>query len=161
VKLRGVQCAVSDPVSFALAAERTHADFPNVGGWSVRDVARRAVAEHHAWFGLQSGESPQVRGWMDAQPDPSAATVATLGRLFTAARAALLAESVDGGSPELPLTVAAVAKALSHRNSGARSIVDAAHGAYREGCVGGSSPRADVVAAFAAAIRRLPPYERR
>src|SRR5207249_11421373 len=39
VKLRGLQCASTDPVSFALIEERPSASFPELRGWSAHDVA--------------------------------------------------------------------------------------------------------------------------
>lgn len=49
-RMRAIQCAASDPVSFAIAQSRTSAQFPEVDGWSAGDCARRAVAEHRAWL---------------------------------------------------------------------------------------------------------------
>ena len=92
--LRAVQCPLSDPVSFALLEGRTEAWFPDVPGWSADDSARRAVAEHRAW--LASGDMDLER----------------FGRLFTAAQAALFAESLASGAPRLPLTMAAAAAAI-------------------------------------------------
>lgn len=46
--LRTVQCAASDPVSFALVEGRDSARFPTLAGWSAEDWARRAVAEQRA-----------------------------------------------------------------------------------------------------------------
>src|SRR4051794_28510457 len=45
-KLRAVQCAATDPVSFALADGRAQARFARASGWSAADWAGRAVAEH-------------------------------------------------------------------------------------------------------------------
>jgi hypothetical protein len=160
-KLRGIQCELTDPVSFALAEGRNEAGFPNVAGWSIRDVARRAVGEHRAWLSLRPGQRPPVRGWMDDQPDPAAATVATLGRLLAAARAALLDESVRGGSPQLPLTAAATAEQLAERQGTVRSTVQEALGAYREARVQGCPPPVETVHAFAAVVRSLPQYRTR
>ncbi|MEA2374630.1 MAG: hypothetical protein QOD53_1093, partial [Thermoleophilaceae bacterium] len=49
-RLRAVQCELTDPVSVALLDGRSEAWFPDVAGWSARDWARRAVAEHGAWL---------------------------------------------------------------------------------------------------------------
>ena len=104
---RTVQCAATDPVSFALADERMVAAFPNVAGWSAQDWARRAVAEHRAW--LQSR-----RGIPDTGPGERDSVLTQLGRLLTASRAALFQESLASGEPELALSLAAVAERLRH-----------------------------------------------
>jgi hypothetical protein len=136
-RLRGVQCAGSDPVSFALIDGSPTADFPEVPGWSARDSARRAVAEHLGW----------VRAEGDGAEDAKA-----LGRLLTAARAALFLESVEQGSPELALTVASVADCLG--GSLAREAVEG-HRAFR---LAGEPPPERLVSAFHAAVTSLPAY---
>src|SRR5205814_3110784 len=110
VKLRGIQCPPSDPVSFALVEGKRLALYPNVPGWSAHDCASRAVAEHYAWLagGRRDGN---VRGWVAAQTPAEPAPAVTLGRLFTAARAGLFLESLSE-KPELALTVPAVAARL-------------------------------------------------
>ena len=82
-RMRAIQFPASDPVSFALLDGEATARFPDVAGWSVHDVARRAVAEHAARLRSEPGD---------------------LGLLQTATRAALLHESVLRGEPELVLT---------------------------------------------------------
>jgi hypothetical protein len=47
-RLRTVQTALTDPVSFALLRGDRVARFPAVPGWSATDLARRALAEHRA-----------------------------------------------------------------------------------------------------------------
>jgi hypothetical protein len=74
-RLRGVQCALTDPLSFAAGDV---ANFPDLAGWSAHDVAGRAVAEHRAW--LAAG--------------PHEPNGETLGKLGTAARAASFLQSV-------------------------------------------------------------------
>ncbi len=96
--LRGVQCPATDPVSFAVLDGRDSAFFPGLPGWSARDCARRAVAEH--------------RSWLAAQSDPMYVNERALGLLLTAARAALFLDSLDRGQGSLALTVAATAEAL-------------------------------------------------
>ncbi len=96
--LRGVQCPVTDPVSFALLDGDDTAAFPALAGWSARDCARRAVAEH--------------RSWLAAQPPRLHVNERALGLLLTAARAALFLQSLDDGRGSLALTVAATAEAL-------------------------------------------------
>ena len=96
--LRGVQCPMTDPVSFAVLDSRGSAPFPGLPGWSARDCARRAVAEH--------------RSWLAAQAERIYVNERALGLLLTAARAALFLRSLDSERPALALTVAATAEAL-------------------------------------------------
>jgi hypothetical protein len=103
-RLRSVHCPLTAPVSLAVLDGATTAHFPNVPGWSVSDLARCAVAEHHRWL-QQAGDR------IDACSGPDLR--ANLGALIGAARAALLWEGVTSGRPELPLPVADVATSLS------------------------------------------------
>jgi hypothetical protein len=155
VKLRGIQCPPTDPVSFALANGETSALFPNVPGWSAHDCARRAVAEHAAW--LAAGRTDgDVRGWVSAQTAGASPSAVSLGRLFTAARAALFLESL-AGRPELALTVDAVGRMLADRHPA--DVVDEALAGYaewRSGEAGAPAPR--LVEAFASQVARLPVY---
>ena len=105
-RLRAIQCALTDPVSFAVLAGERRARFPDVAGWSIHDAARRAVAEHAARLRAEPGD---------------------LGLLLSATRAALLHHSVLCGDPELVLAredaVArlpgdAAAEALHHHRAG-------------------------------------------
>jgi hypothetical protein len=80
-RLRAIQCALTDPGSFALAAGAPVARFPDVPGWSAADTARRAVAEHRVRLG-----TPGVGG-------------EALAVLLSAARAALFQESLEAGDP--------------------------------------------------------------
>jgi hypothetical protein len=82
-RMRSIQCPLTDPVSFALLDRARTASFPDVPGWSIHDIARRAVAEHAARLRSEPGD---------------------LELLLTATRAALLHESVGRGEPELVLT---------------------------------------------------------
>jgi hypothetical protein len=111
--LRAVQCRMSDPVSFALAAGASVARFPNVAGWSVEDCARRAVLEHRNWLGSHpiEGMSP-LSQWVRAQPRTSAPGTDVLGWLLSAARAGLFLQSVADGRPELHVTVGSAAARL-------------------------------------------------
>jgi len=93
-RLRAVQCPASDPVSFALLDERSEAAFPRTAGWSIEQVARRAVAEHRARLAARAPDLVTVLG---------------------AARAALLRESVRSGTPSLAVTPVAVLEALDGR----------------------------------------------
>jgi hypothetical protein len=108
------------------------ASFPDLPGWSAHDVARRAVAEHRAWL-----EAPPH------DPDGRA-----LGRLATAARAARFLQSIEGGEPALPLTVAAALAPLD----------EAARQAYEHFAVHGTRPQADIVARLERTVLELPAY---
>jgi hypothetical protein len=114
-RLRAVQCAASDPVTFALLAGERETVFPRASGWSVEHVARRAVAEHRARL---------------AAPRPDG--VAVLG----AARAALLWESLQQGEAALPVTPEAVWDSLE-------GVVDRqALDEVRSGAGAGAAPEA-------------------
>ena len=144
--LRGVQCPVTDPVSFALLAGQEMAAFPEVRGWSARDCARRAVAEH--------------RVWLESAAGPGEGAGQTLARLLTAVRAGLFLESIGGGRPlELPLTVAAAAERLG-RTAGAQSLADEAAGSYREFVLEGAMPAGDTVRALQKLVLGLDAYSR-
>jgi hypothetical protein len=158
VKLRGIQCSPTDPVSFALADGKRAALFPNTPGWSAHDSARRAVAEHAAWLagGCIDGN---VRGWVAAQAEAAPPSAVALGRLFTAARAALFFDSLPG-RPELALTVRAVASMLVGRNRASAAVVDDAvssYAAWRSGHTAAPSPR--LVEAFATIVTKLSAYD--
>jgi hypothetical protein len=158
-KLRAIQCAVTDPVTFALLGGKRHARFTNLRGWCARDVARRAVAEHRAWLELASDRTPpQVRGWIEPQQPSTAPTVASLARLFTAARAACFLESVDSGTPRLALTLAAVAEQLADSRRGSRSVAEEALATYRACRLDGTSPDDRVVRALRDVVGGLDVY---
>jgi predicted nucleotidyltransferase len=158
VKLRGIQCPPTDPVSFALANGETSAVFPNVPGWSAHDCAGRAVAEHAAW--LAAGHTDgDVRGWISAQTTGAPPSAVSLGRLFTAARAALFLESLPG-RPRLALTVDAVGRMLADRDPAKAGAVDdavAGYAAWRSGH--GAEPSSRLVNVFAAIVAELPGYD--
>ena len=154
--LRGVQCAVTDPVSFALARDAGTAAFPSVRGWSARDSARRAVVEHSAWLGI--GDEASVRDWAYGQARSTSASVHAMGRLFTAARAALFAESVDASAPELMLTAAGVARRLGERSGAAARAAEDCYAAYRASRLGGRPPSARAVGALRELVLALPAY---
>jgi hypothetical protein len=140
-RLRAVQCAASDPVSFALADGSDRAPFPNVPGWSARDSARRAVAEHLGWLRA------------DERPDHG---IEELGRLLTAARAALFLESIESGAPELALGVASVADRLAERLRGDGSLALEAYESYRAGRLEGRAPPERLVPSVRNAVMELP-----
>jgi hypothetical protein len=79
-----------------------------------------------------------------------------LGRLFTAARAALFLESALGGHPALAVTAAAVAAALDEREPA--SLPSEALGAYGRSRLDGVSPPERTVSAFRELVRNLAPY---
>jgi hypothetical protein len=141
-RLRAVQCELTDPVSFALLGGRRHARFPEVAGWSARDWARRAVAEHRAW--LDSGPDSD-------DPPP-------LARPINAVRAALLESSVEEGSPLLPLTPAATLDELADREPALRTVAEEAAAAYRDWREGRRTPDPAVARALLAGVRRLDAY---
>jgi hypothetical protein len=146
--MRAVQCRMTDPVSFALLDERDTADFPDVLGWSAADSARRAVAEHRAWLGAERDSSRSaVEAWMEAQARTTQPNAFTLGRLLTAAQAALFLHSIDEGEPELPLTMAAVARGLRGHGAHAAAVAGDAYERYRQARGnGGQAPWREVLA---------------
>jgi hypothetical protein len=136
-RLRAVQCAVTDPVSFALVAGRARASFPALPGWSAEDSALRAVAEH--------------LGWLLEEPDPEP-SAQSLARLLTAGRAALFHESLLANDPELPVTVAAAAERLAARRAIGEGLAQEAWGAYRAASRDGAPPPAALVSSLRAAL---------
>jgi hypothetical protein len=140
-----VQCEVTDPVSFAVADGRETAWFPDTGGWSVRDVAARSLAEHRGW--LASSGTGETAGGKE------------LGLLFTAARAAFLHASIEAGGPDLAMSTFAVAGLVAARS---RSHVAAeAFAAYRAWRHSDTAPPAAVIRAFEREVRALPPLDLR
>lgn len=144
VLLRSVQCAISDPVSFAVLAGRSTAAFPCAPGFSALDCAQRAVGEHSAWLAAQNRA--------EAQPELA------LDLLFTAARAALFLESFEAGDPELALSAEAVASALGDRYPRARTAAEEAYSAFCDHRAAGVPARAPVVAALRGAVGDLVSY---
>ena len=143
-RLRAAQCAVTDPVSFALLAGRDVGEFPNAPGWSARDSAERAVVEH--------------RGWLQERPDEHDATGETLGRLLAAVRAAQFWSSIKAGEPALPLTLADAAHLLAASDPGVRPLAERAYGEYEAARVDGHAPSASTVAALRREVLRLSAY---
>jgi hypothetical protein len=161
-KLRGIQCAASDPVTWALLERRSQARFPNVRGWHAHDVARRAVAEHSAWLRLpDDGAPPMVRGWIEPQQASVRPTGLSLARLFTAARAALFLESVDTAKPEVAVTLAAVAGQLAGRSPTSEAVASEALEALRSFRQDGREPAEAIVLALRRAVLELDAYARR
>ena len=143
-RLRGAQCAVTDPVSFALLAGEDTAGFPNARGWSARDSAERAVNEHEAWL-EHTSDSAEPMG-------------RSLARLLAAARAAQLWTSINEGEPMLPLTLADSGRVLAATHPRARTVAEQACGEYEDHRLGGSPPSAETVAALRSEVLRLPAY---
>jgi hypothetical protein len=94
--LRSVQCALTDPVTFALLDGRDTATFSTVRGWRAEDWARRARDEARA----------------------RARKPASREERLAAARAELFAESLEKGLPTLLLDADAV-EAATTRTRGA------------------------------------------
>lgn len=147
--LRSVQCGSTDPVSLALSKGRRVATFPDVPGWSARDWARRAVAEHRAWLDSRVARS--------AEPDPEE-RLDDLAKLFTAARAALFLASLDDGDPELALPLAAVADRLAARDPRAAAAAVEAVEVYRAARRDDTPVAAHAVSGLSEAVTRLPAY---
>ena len=123
-KLRGIECPLTDPVSFALLEGRPVARFPELPGWSASDSARRAVAEHRAWLAAgNEARAERLPHWMSPPYHPE--LVELCGSL-NAARAALFAESVERGTPELALTADAVASRWAEVDPASGGIAAAA-----------------------------------
>ena len=155
-RLRGVECEVSDPVSFALLAGDEQAVFPSLPGWSAEDGARRAVAEHRAWLaGGPASDGNRLPSWAAGRRSPS---LVELHGLFGAARASLFADSLQRGRPELALTSDAAAAQLVERRPEAAGIVAAAHGELLKVTVGGAEPDTSTVARLRELVCDLAPY---
>jgi hypothetical protein len=157
--LRAVQCRLTDPVTFAISRGQTVAEFPDVAGWSAPDWARRAVLEHRAWLGVGPvRQGPLVEQWMQSLWRTSAPDAVVIGLLLSAARAALFAESLDQGRPELAVTVSAAAAALDARLGGAGTLAREAAAAYRACRLAGTDPPVTVVMNLREAVLGLPAF---
>lgn len=141
-RLRAIQCELSDPVSFALARGQTTARFANVPGWSIGDTALRALAEHRVLLAQALRERPGT----------------ALGRLITAARAALLWESLREGDPQLPPTAGATLELLATRDPHCAAAADSAAQAYRDFARHWKQPSEDVLLGLRATVLALPAY---
>jgi Nucleotidyltransferase domain len=146
-RLRAVQCPVTDPVSFALAAGERTASFPSVHGWSAGDTARRAVAEHRA----RLNADPRSWSRKDGAGDE-------LALLLTAARAALFLETIEEGEPLLAVTVTETARQLVARSPANRAAVEEALERYREFAIPLTPPPAEIVSAMRSVVLELPAY---
>jgi SAM-dependent methyltransferase len=140
-RLRAVQCAATDPVSFALVNGESIARFPNMSGLSVQHTVQRAVREHGVWLTELDTSVPL--------------TFEALGRMVTAARSAFAWESLHDSKPALTLTVDATLEALAER---ALAIALGARESYEElrPKSGGGSPR--LAAELHEVLSALPAY---
>jgi hypothetical protein len=136
-QFRAVQCALTDPVSFALLDGVGSASFPDVPGWSALDTAARAVGEHRAWL---------------AGPDIVGTSGDALSMLISAARATLFYGSVLAGSPVLTPTVAGTLRAMRAHWPEVALVVDEVLPAYASWRREGVEPPARVVSAFGSVI---------
>ncbi len=144
-EMRSVQCAATDPVSFALVEGRDVATFPDVPGLSSLDSARRAIAEHRAWLEANDAE---------LRAGTTGSDVTRLVMLLSAARATCFAESLREGDPELALTLEAAAELLSARDPGAAVAVEEGFAAYRDARIEGRAVAKRTVAALYDVVRR-------
>ena len=83
----------------------------------------------------------------------------TLARLLTAARAGVFLESVEAGTPELPLTIAATAQRLG-LTVGTPSLAEEAAGSYREFVLDEATPAGETVRALRKLVVGLRAYAR-
>jgi hypothetical protein len=157
-RLRLVQCRSSDPVSEALLDGRAHADFPELSGWSARDWARRAVAEHRAWLFAGESQDAGPQKWLGPRPASVSTAATTLGLLLSAARAALFLESVEQGSPTLALTLGDLPAALAARGVG---LADAAEACAALDAGRGNQVPPKLVERIRAEVESLPVYASR
>ena len=140
--LRTIQCAATDPATFAVAQGKDAAEFPDVVGWSAKDTARRAVAEHRTWLESVHIDRDGLPEWMHPIREQPLTPIRTLGRLFTAARASLFRSSIDAGEPELALTIVSIAAGLGE------STAAEASESYRSCRPEGADPAPRTIAAF-------------
>jgi hypothetical protein len=140
--LRGVQCPITDPVSFALLDGSRMASFPEVRGWSVGDWCRRALAEH----------AERLRWTGPAQP------VAELALLLSAVRAAVLYESFCAGRPRLPLTLESLPGEVAESHPGVEPFVSEGLERYRAVLGGGPLPDQGTVGSLRQAVLAMDPF---
>lgn len=133
--LRAVQCAATDPVSFALLDGHASAAFPAVAGWSAEHTACRAVSE--SADGVAAGDLPA---------------------LITAARAGLFLQSVREGEPALTVTASATLRTLGEHCGGSPAAVDEAREALRSLRLGAAEPPRATVEALRSLVAGLAPY---
>jgi beta-1,4-mannosyltransferase len=154
-RLRTAELPSSDPVSFALLGGDSVARFPQVRGWSARDRARRAVAEHRAWLfaSVEHGEAP---GWVGGRPAANWDTPATRSLLLSAARAALFLESLEDGEPLLALDHEATVEAWGRRDPFAAEAAQLALRGLRQGTE--AAQHYEELVALLDSVHRMSPY---
>jgi hypothetical protein len=158
-RLRGVECQVTDPVSTALADGDLRASFADLPGWSAQDCARRALAEHRAW--LEPAARVGATGlpyWAQGSSSPE---LVELSGLFTAARAALFADSLHALAPELPLTAATIARRLAEYAPEARTAAETGYESLSACRLRQHPLDQRVVLALRRTVRALPAYSPR
>jgi hypothetical protein len=96
---------------------------------------------------------------MDAQARTSAAELQTLGRLLSAAQAALFLESLEDGEPVLPVTMAATARLFDARHGHDAGAAQAAYAAYAEARRRGHQPPASPIAELRRRLLGLRVYD--
>lgn len=152
---RSLQCPLSDPVSFALADGASHAIFAEAPGWSARDCALRAAAEHLGWL-----EPRATEALVGGDPLPDRHSRETLGRLLSAARAADFLESVEAGRARLALDLTSAAELLGEAAGPTRTVADEARSAWEASRAGGPAPGHSTLVALLGVVRSLPCYAR-
>lgn len=158
-RLRSIEIPCTDPVSFALAGGHATALFPDVRGWSARDRAARAVAEHRAWLHQEAAAVAEPPAWAGRPPLATWPTPASVSLLLCAARAALFLESLERHTPRLTLTPAATVSSLAARDPSAGEIGPAVLTLLSERVP--RRPDLAVLMRLRAAVIRLPPYAAR
>jgi hypothetical protein len=131
------------------------ASFPDLSGWSARDCARRALDEHRGWLELGTGAGGRLPYWIKGDTWPE---VIELAGLFTAARAAMFADSLEAGDPELQLTAATIAGRLAEYGTTAGAAAGAAYEELSECTRHERAPDARVVGGLRAVVQALPGY---
>ncbi len=154
--LRGAACPVTDPVSFALLGGATVARFPRLAGWTVHDLARRATEEHRAWLAQTPDDAGALsdREWLDGRMAGAPAPTREGAKLLTSARAALLHETVAEDSPQLAVSLEAIAAGLVERHPHTRGAMQEVAGAYAIG----QTPSQTALGTLRADLRRLDVY---
>jgi hypothetical protein len=155
--MRGIEMPASDPVSVALAEGRECAAFPDVGGWSALDRARRAVAEHRAWLRQETAGTDGRPTWI-VRPLSVWPTPATVSLLLSAAQCGLFLDSLQIGEPRLAITEEAAAAALGARDEEAEAASASALEALVAYRHDQSPPLAATVLRLRRAVNRLPAY---
>jgi hypothetical protein len=150
-----VACPATDPVSFALLGDGQTARFPRLDGWTVHDLARRAVTEHRGWLNNASLDATlSDREWLDGRMLGAPGPVRIAAKLLSAGRAVLLHDTLSQGSPQLPVAIEAIAAGLAERHPATRTAAEEVAGAY----IAGTEPAQRTLRALCADLQRLPVY---